>query len=278
MPVGRFWFRERRRPAEPFAFVSYGMTRSGSTLAFQLARVALLQAGFDQPLVPFPNRLPTRKINFIDVFDEAHERILRDFIAELGHPIVIKTHSRPDPPLVRMVERGEARAHATFRDPRDIALSLLDKGRAARKVGTRAFSEMATLDDTMRGLDNQFDTLSTWLQLPGVRRLPYDLLAFDTLRAAEAVLEHLGIRGSPKRIVKQVLKREFVQRNKAVRDRHKTEMTPADNDRFREAYAPFFDMVHNSSGDAGQLPPNTRLTAAKTPPAPSKIRQDNALP
>lgn len=262
MAAARFWFSQRRKPAEPFAFVSYGMTRCGSTLAFQLARVALCQAGYDQPLVPFPNRAPRRKINFVGGVNDNHARILRDFVAELGHPVAIKTHNRPDLALVRMIEDGSARAHAVFRDPRDMALSLLDSGRKARAQGKPAFAEMATLEDAKRGIDNQLDSLSAWLQLPGVARMPYPRLAEETEAAAEDVLEQLGIDGTPKRIVAQVLNREFTQRNRAVPARHEAEMAEADNDDFQRRYAPFFELVLNRPDATAPLPPGTVLHAA----------------
>ncbi|MEM8789031.1 MAG: sulfotransferase domain-containing protein [Pseudomonadota bacterium] len=259
MPAARYWFNPRRQSAEAFAFFSYGMTKCGSTLGFQLARVALVQAGFAQPLIPFPNRVRSRKINFTGMFDDAHVGVLRRFVDDLGHPIVIKTHNRPDPPLVRLVEAGEVRAHAIFRDPRDMALSMLDSGARARARGKPAFAEFETLSDVQVGIDNQMNSLSAWLQLPGVRRLAYDRLAFDTEAAAAEILEHLGIDGEPRRIAHRVLRREFTQRNKAVPDRYLTEMAPADAAAFRRRYGPFFDHVAAAPRATGPLPPGTQL-------------------
>ncbi|MEM8872214.1 MAG: sulfotransferase domain-containing protein [Pseudomonadota bacterium] len=267
MPAARLWFNQRRKAAEPFGFFSYGMTRCGSTLAFQLARVALIQAGFEQPLVPFPGRVARRKINFTGMFDDAHVAILRKCVDELGHPVVIKTHNRPDMPLVRLVENREVRAHAVFRDPRDMALSLLDSGAANRAAGRPAFTEFKTLDDTFAGIRNQMDSLSAWLQLPGVRRLSYDRLAFETESAAADILEHLGIDGKPRRIVRQVLRREFTQRNKAMRDRYTQEMAPADQTRFARVFAPFYDQVAQAPLAAAPLPPHTSLHTAVDSPA-----------
>ncbi|MEM9778372.1 MAG: sulfotransferase domain-containing protein [Pseudomonadota bacterium] len=269
MPAARLWFNQRRKAADPFGFFSYGMTKCGSTLAFQLARVALIQAGFEQPLIPFPNRVAARKINFTGMFDEAHVAVLRETIADLGHPVVIKTHNRPDLPLVRLVEDGEVRAHAVFRDPRDMALSLLDSGRENRARGRPAFTEFETLSDTHGGIRNQLDSLTAWLQMPGVRRLPYDRVAFETETAAAEILEHLGIDGEPRKIVRQVLRREFIQRNKAVRDRHKTEMSAEDQAAFGKLFAPFYRLVADAPDATDPLPPNTQLYAAVDTPAAS---------
>ncbi len=259
MSAARYWFNTRRKAADPFGFFSYGMTKCGSTLAFQLARVALIQAGFEQPLIPFPNRVASRKINFTGMFDAAHVAVLREFVDTLGHPVVIKTHNRPDLPLVRLVETGEARAHAVFRDPRDMALSLLDSGAANRAAGRPAFTEFETLTDTIAGIQNQMDSLSAWLQLPGVRPLPYNRLAFETEAATAEILEHLGIDGEPKRIVRRVLRREFTQKNKGLRDRHKTEMSAADSALFADTFAPFFAHLADPARPAQHLPPGTLL-------------------
>ncbi len=259
MQAERSWFRRGNLTVEPFVFISYGMTKCGSTLAFQLARVALIQAGFNQPLLPQPARSPSRKINFVSEITEDIADQLTAFARDLGHPIAIKTHNRPEAPVLGMIERGEARAHAVHRDLRDMALSMMDHGERARETGRPAFAEIATMEDAIAGISNQLDTLSAWLQIPGVRRLNYDAVAFDTERAAAAILDHLGIDGKPRRIARQVLNKEFTQRNKAAPMRYSEEMSAADSARFLATFAPFYRHVQDDRDTGTPLPAGTVL-------------------
>lgn len=255
----RFWSDTPRPVAEPFVFFSYGMTKCGSTLAFQLARVALLQAGFEQPVLPLEDYGRKTRINAVTEITPRKGQLILGAVRELGHPLVVKTHRRPDPKVVKMIQHGNARAHAVFRDPRDMALSMLDHGKKARARGKPAFSEIATLDDARAGIANQLDSLTAWLQLPGVRRLQYETLAFDTETAAASILDHLGIPGDPRRIARQVLKREFTQANQGIPARHKTQMSAEDSDRFRRDFAPVYDLLLDKPDPGTPLPLGTSL-------------------
>lgn len=260
--MARFWFNSRKNPVEPFPFFSYGMTKCGSTLAFELTRVALVQAGYEQPVVQFPHTEASKRINFIGKLNAKRAKILRETVEKLGYPIVIKTHNRPERPLVRMLQSGYARAHAVFRDPRDMALSMIDSGAQARAKGRPGFAEIETLADARNGIDNQMDSLTAWLQLPGVRRLQYDHLAFDTEKAAAGILEHLGIDGEPTKITHQVLNNEFTQQNKGLRDRYKSEMSLGDSADFTARFAPFYDLILDKTEIRDPLPPETSLKSA----------------
>ncbi|MHA3913616.1 sulfotransferase domain-containing protein [Halovulum sp. GXIMD14793] len=246
---------------QPFVFFSYGMTKCGSTLAFQLARTALLQAGMDQPQFDIPGLFIADGTNAVEHITLDQAKALHAEVQRLGHPLALKTHTRPDDPaVVGMIQSGAARAHAVIRDPRDMALSMLDHGREAREEGRPAFAEIVTLDDAMTGIDNQLDSLSAWMQLPGVSVMKYDRLAFDTAAAATDILGQLGITGDPQKIATHVLRREFTQKNVGIRDRHKTQMRAADNARFVQRYAPFYDLLLGPD-TPGRLPPATSLTA-----------------
>lgn len=226
---------------EPFLFISYGLTKSGSTLAFQLTSVALEQAGFAQPRLTVPGLVVAPRINAIEHVNAEQARLLRAELAAIGHPVVVKTHTRPDPALAEMVRAGQALLHVVLRDPRDIALSMLDNGRQSRARGKPAFAEFHTLADTFRGLDDQLETFARWAALPGAQVLRYDMLAFDTQRAAQAILTHLNLPGDARAIAQEVLTNRFTQRNVARPGRHRDEMSEADSAAFRARYAGFYD-------------------------------------
>ncbi len=240
----------------PQIVFSYGLTKSGSTLAYQLALVALERAGHPQPALRLHGVTVSRKINAIEHVDEDAAARMRAAVAAQGHPLVFKTHTRPDPAVCRMVRDG-ALVHVVVRDPRDVALSMVDHGKRARANGKPAFSEIHDLDDAIRGIENQMETLAQWLALPGVRILRYDRLAFDTPAVAADILDHLGIAGDPQTIADEVLSTRFIQLNAGRRDRHKTEMTETDSARIRARFALFYD--HVLPEGATLPPPGTSL-------------------
>ena len=233
-------------------FFSYGLTKSGSTLAFQLARTALIRAGHDQPQSDVPGLVVSKKINAIQHVSDTQAAAL------LGgpRPLILKTHTRCDPAVASLFARGHATGHAVIRDPRDIALSMLDNGRVNRAKGRPAFAEIVTLDDAIAAIENQMATLATWLALPDFKRLRYDRLAFDTVAAARDILDHLGLDGDPTAIAAHVLENEFIQFNVGRRDRWRSEMAAADAARIHARFAPFYDLVLATDAP---LPPGTAL-------------------
>ena len=225
---------------KPALFFSYGMTKSASTLAFHLTRGAMEHAGLAQPLARVSAVGPDRKINFVTHVDDRQMDELLAAADRLGHMLVLKTHTRPDPSVVRAVEDGRAIAHAIYRDPRDAALSMLDHGAQARARGHSGFAEIETLDDAIVGLRGQSDTLTAWLQLPGVVPLRYDDLAFNTVPTTEAIAAQLGVTIDAEAVARAVLRTQFIQFNKGIPDRYRTEMSEADSTRIRDIFAPFY--------------------------------------
>lgn len=225
----------------PGALFSYGLTKSGSTLAFQLARVALLRAGHPQPKLTVPGLIVAKKINAIQHVTPAQADALWDELAQLAGPVVLKTHTQVDPAVAGMIARGRAVAHIVLRDPRDVALSMLDNARLNRRVGRPAFTELQTLEDCARAIENQIEILRGWATLPGALILTYDEVAFDTPSAAASIAAQLGIPCDPQAVAKEVIDTCFTQFNKGLRDRHRDEMDPETSQAFRRRFAAFYD-------------------------------------
>lgn len=224
-------------------YFSYGMTKSGSTLAYQLARCAFIEAGFDQPRLSTAAVENRRHINFVGGIDPARAEAIRTETHQIGHPIAFKTHARPEDDVVKMLQNGEAFAHATYRDPRDMALSMLDHGKRAREMGKAAFSEYFEIDDTIDNLRHQSNTLLAWLSLPNVRPIYYEDLAFNMEQTAAILTAELGVDVPVHKVIKKATQDNFTQKNKAVSARHETEMSQETSQRFRRVFAPFFDRL-----------------------------------
>jgi len=227
----------------PLIYFSYGMTKSGSTLSFELARAALVLSGQPQPMLSEAAVLKRRRINFCDHIDGTRADAIRAEVSGLGHMVAIKTHTRPDPEVIKMLNSGEALAHATFRDPRDIALSMVDHGVKSRRQGKAEFTEFNAPEDTIDELRHQSNSLLAWLSLPNVKPLYYDDLAFDMGATAARIADDLGVRVDADKVVSLALHERGTQKNVGRKARHLSEMSPIMNDRFRTIFSPMFDRL-----------------------------------
>ena len=230
-------------PPEPLVYFSYGLTKSASTLAYRLAWLSLEDAGLTQPRVPPPVVEEIHSVNFVTHLDTAMMAELLRIAREQGYPLVVKTHVLPSPAVVEAVTSGQARGSISLRDPRDMALSMLDHGAKARRKGDFAFREYETLPDTLDAIRLQTDALAEWLRLPDMLALTYDQIAFDTENTVRKLQQHLGIAGNPAKITRMVSDKRYIQFNKGRRDRHKQEMSAEDSAAFAREFAPLIDTL-----------------------------------
>lgn len=227
----------------PLIYFSYGMTKSGSTLSYELARSAFVLAGFAQ------HRLSTRAvenrkhINFCEHINKERADAIRSEVSEIGHPIAIKTHTRPDPEVVKMLQNNDATAHATYRDPRDIALSMVDHGARARRNNEVGFTEIRTVDDAIDNIKHQTNSLLAWLSLPNVRPIYYDDVAFNMKHTTTKLVSDLGLSVNLEKVLQMGGKDRFTQKNKAVRERYKADMSEETSERFLQIFAPMYERL-----------------------------------
>lgn len=251
---------------QPLIYFSYGMTKSGSTLAYQLVRTALESAGMAQPRLSASAIAADRAVNFVEHLSQTQVDELLDQARALGHIIVLKTHTRPDDPaVVGLLQCGLAIGHAVCRDPRDMALSMLDHGRRSRRLGRQPFSEFRTLDDALDNIRHQTDSLTAWLRLPNILPLCYDEVAFDTATAARKILRQLDITLNPGHIATVALESGKTNRNQGTKARHQSEMSPPDVARIGAEFAPLLDILINNRA---HLPQDGRVTL----PPPQHLR------
>ncbi|HVU22437.1 MAG TPA: hypothetical protein VHE09_17025 [Rhizomicrobium sp.] len=230
----------------------YGIPKSGSTLAFELVRTALKNAGFGQKTFVNDARdlegadagLPGLR-NFINDVDRAK---VEGLIAKIGpkNKVAVKTHSPfPDEDfdwLEKAQTSGDLQVFASYRDPREICLSLMDAARKARKRGFDAFNGIEELHKAQRNVEKRIDEFRKWAALKGTVRLGYDITAFESDRALDLIEKTLQIECDRVEVKDYVFYEAPTQRNKATKGRH-TELSADDNADMLDKFGAFIRRV-----------------------------------
>ncbi len=232
----------------------YGIPKSGSTLAFELVRGVLKSAGFEQPtfvndargLEGVDANLPGLR-NFVIPFDRQRAENL---IATIGpdRRIAVKTHAPfPDADYAWLNEQqanGAIQIVASYRDPREICLSLVDAAKKAKKRGFDAFGDVEHMQRAQKNVRNRIPDFRKWASLKGSLRLDYDTIAFAPDKALRRIEDALHVTCIGKEDVKDHVYYEApTQKNKAVRNRYKDELSDAENAQMLEEFDEFIHRV-----------------------------------
>lgn len=172
-------------------YICYGVTKSASTFLYQLIEEVLAVAG-RRPMLLRPPLLNAAKVeNYFDNIDPA---LLRSISEQAGdRDVVLKTHQRVHPGVATLIEAGTLFACASIRDPRELALSMLDHGRRTRRLGVPEFSEFHDLNDTLGSIDSQFKNVRSWSALKGVRVFSFNRICFDTSSVVNDIAAQIGV-------------------------------------------------------------------------------------
>lgn len=184
--------------------------------------------------------------------------------------------------------------HASYRDPRDLALSLMDAGRKAKIMSTAAildprglahlpidgrsraktprkiaFSEITSLNAALMAIDHQQRTLAQWLKLPGIIPLDFEDVVHDKTETTEGIMARLNLEAPAPKIINRVLEERFTQFNKGIQHRHQSELSDQDSTRIRREFPAFFQILIDGKHE---LPTDGRpvLLANNTPNIPMR--------
>lgn len=227
--------------AKPLIYICYGMPKSGSTLAFNLTRAVLEDAGITQGPLDAPEAVKPGVMNYIDVIRPNELAALCDAADTLDEtPIAIKTHGGLWGCVERALTAGWARGQAVCRDPREVALSMLDAAREDRTWGKRNGIPMLTLQDALPAVRAHIDKFDTWAAHPNVMTLTYDELAFDTVIAASKIAAHLDVTVNETQCARAALSM-LGQFNRGIEQRWRQEMSKDDIARFADEFGDFIE-------------------------------------
>jgi hypothetical protein len=230
----------------PLIYISYGITKSGSTLAFELTKTILEENGFPQKRLS-DDAIRTKAVeNFVHRLSSEQLEIIEREVKALGYPIVLKTHQRLSPAVQDWVREGRIHGHCVYRDLREVVVSMMDHGSRARAEGSAGFSKIQSFNDAIRSLRMQLPRFLEWVRLPGFLVLYYDDIAFNTQATIGQLCAQLGLDADPAR-VEQITKQErFIQYNKGVPGRAK-ELDPEISKRVVDEFRDFFDeFIHKN--------------------------------
>ena len=120
-------------------YISYGLTKSASTFAWQLIKEIATQGGLPMATLTIKSKGRNSPEDYIDPVSAEKIALIRDDIGKA--PVVIKTHGDATPAAIELVSAGTALVFVSYRDLRDIALSLLDHAIKSRRKGILDFAK-----------------------------------------------------------------------------------------------------------------------------------------
>ncbi len=242
--------------------ISYGIPKSASTFAWQLIKKTAIAGGLPIATPTFKSKKVNSPEDYIDPLSEENLRLLH---ADTGaFPVVVKTHGGITPAVANLIASGNAAVFLSYRDLRDVALSLLDHGQRSRALGIDDFADLHTPEETISLLETQIQRFDSWVTSCDPVLIPYDEICFDTSKTISRVAERLDVVVDIETILREFAenKRSIGQFNKGKRARYETEMTDDISARFISAFPQYYskyfpdalNTLQQSLSDKGALP------------------------
>jgi hypothetical protein len=241
------------RTGETLIYISYGMTKCGSTLAFQLARTILEQNDYPQTRLSDAVVPAGKLINFVTKLHLPQLEAVEQEARALGYPVVLKTHSGPTEEVKAWAAQGRIIGHCVYRDLREMALSMVEHGVRSRAQGRPAFSDIEDLDSALKSIHRQCLHFSEWVRLPGFIPLYYDDVAFDTQATIRRLCQQMGLNADPATVERIVKTERGTQFNKGVPGRFR-ELAPEDSERILREFNSFYENFINPHSQPPQAP------------------------
>jgi hypothetical protein len=158
---------------------------------------------------------------------------------------VIKTHGAFCSAIASSLKDGDASALATYRDPLDVAVSLLDTGKLERsrpKAEQRAwFANIHTLTDTLKTIDWSVSEADKWLSNDSVMNISYRSLFETPLVVATDLQAHFGLGDHAEEVCDRLLsdKTRILEYNVGGIDRWKDRLSDSEASFLKDRYDSF---------------------------------------
>ncbi|WP_448871316.1 hypothetical protein [Desulfobulbus propionicus] len=107
--------------------------------------------------------------------------------------VVIKLHRSCTPFISSLIDSRKIIALSSYRDPRDMALSLIDAGKKDEELGLTRFTKYKSLEDTIPAIKYQLRCSKTWAASLNTLFIPFVDLASKPYDVANKISNHLSI-------------------------------------------------------------------------------------
>jgi hypothetical protein len=248
-------------------YICYGITKSASTFAWQLIKRTAISGGLPIATLTLKSKGANSPEDYIDPVSEETIRRIHSDVGDL--PVVIKTHGPVTPAAVRLVTEGEAQVFASYRDLRDVALSLLDHGTRSRRMGIRDFAEFNEVSDTISSIEFQVRRLDNWVKSCTPLLIPYDEICFDTRTTILRISKALGVSVDFESVFDEFSsgRTRIGQFNIGMRRRFSCEMSPETSNLFLRRFLSFYAEYY-----PGELHNGNPLQRSSTYPVAEEVR------
>jgi hypothetical protein len=173
-------------------FICYGMQKSASSFAWSIVKELAEVQGSKQSLIRQSYiedrnlRVEYQNVFTTEQFDYFNDRVPQNEI------MVIKSHGPVSEELNVHMQSKKGAAIATYRDPLDIVISLLDVGVAERlKLVDKqraGFAEILSLDDAIQKLPKTVEIAESWLKSTFIKHIHYEQLCYNTSVAVDIII------------------------------------------------------------------------------------------
>ncbi len=232
-------------------YICYGITKSASTFLYQMTEEVFSSSGRKIARLREPFRKNDSIDNYFNLIDSELLSRIADAIGD--QDIVLKTHGPATEDIAKLVASGRLLASASIRDPREIALSMLDHGQRSRKWKYQRFSEFAVLDDTLNAIDGQLRYFQSWADIAAVRVFKYNDICFNSAAVLKLIAEQIGSGVNSDGVLDVFRHKTRIgqfSKGKALRYR---ELNDADQELFLERYRDLYQSYEFDTEEARQV-------------------------
>lgn len=200
-------------------YISYGITKSATTFVYELTQEIFRAAG-RSPKVLSTKLRGFSPENYVDPITGEAIDAIRNEISEAD--VVVKTHGAPDARLLHTLETGKVLASAVIRDPREIALAMVDHGQRSRATGAVDLAEFGQPLDTINSIRTQFQRLQKWTESKAVLVLTYNEVCFETEKTIDRIARQIGVEIDQTSVLRAFENKSIIRQfNKGIRGRYK---------------------------------------------------------
>ncbi|SHO62319.1 Glycosyltransferase involved in cell wall bisynthesis [Pseudoxanthobacter soli DSM 19599] len=215
--------------------IAHGMPKSGSTFLYQvLGDLSYIHNNADAREIR-EKYLSKPADHYQDFYLTIDDEVLKEVVERIPADVfyVIKTHGMISDYAKEQAARGNIKIFYSYRDPRDVALSMLDAGRAERAQNLdRFFHQFREAKDVCDSIKLAFTCVEPLMNAPRLHDIPYFAIANNQTWVIEHVSDLLGMKPAAATLVEKYKPESntdrIVEFNKGVYDRFLDELEPRD--------------------------------------------------